>query len=49
MPSLNFAQNKKAALENLVWDKRKSVVQGSFIVNGRSMLTQKKENMMQKH
>lgn len=37
MPSLNFEQNKKEALENLVWDKRKSVVQGSFIVNGRSM------------
>lgn len=35
MSSVNFEKNKKEALENLVWDKRRSVVQGSFIVNGK--------------
>lgn len=37
MPSVNFEKNKKEALKNLVWDKRRSVVQGSFIVNGKPM------------
>lgn len=35
MATINFEKNKKEALKNLVWDKRKSVVQGSFIVNGK--------------
>ena len=37
MPSVNFEKNKKEALKNLVWDKRRSVVQGSFIVSGKPM------------
>ncbi len=39
MASVKFEKNKKEALENLVWDKRKSVVQGSFIVNGKPIDT----------
>ena len=37
MPTVNFEKNKKEALENLVWDKRKSITQGSFIVNGKNI------------